>query len=285
MELVLSIAYYVLIILFMLAFIASFIVNIVRSLKVNKGMKEKVEKVSGKVTEVVKEKKRVFVKVEYTAKSNHTKFYDYFEFTENEFKDQYYVDQEIEIYYPNIDDVKRVTCFPTYLTGQAIKPKFGPIVSDGLLAFVGIFVFYIFTNMIKSFGTVNFFSEDVLGTANATDCTTMYPTLMIMLPLFMYIMMVPYLIERFTIASKDQNHSYLKLYGVKCMAEVKTFKFGRAKDASGNKESLMQIEFYNNKGELIKTNLNSFLYTETQEQYINILYDVKNTKNVVYMRK
>ncbi len=285
MEIVLSVAYYVLVIAFMLAFIASFIVNIIRALKVNKSMQEKCEKVSGKVTEIIKERKRVFVKVEYIAKTNYTKFFDYFEFTENEFKDQYYVDQEIEIYYPNIDNIKRVTCFPTFLSGQKIKPKFSAIVSDGLLAFVGIFVFGVFTNMIKTYGTINFLSSDILGTSTATDCSSMYPTIMIMLPLFMYIMMVPYLIERFTIASKEQNHSYLKLYGVKCMAEVKTFKFGRAKDANGNKESLMQIEFYNNKGELIKANLNSFLYTETQEQYINILYDVKNPKNVVYMKK
>lgn len=47
----------------------------------------------------------------------------------------------------------------------------------------------------------------------------------------------------------------------------------------------MEIEFYNNKGEKIKANLNSFMYTETQEQYVNILYDVHHPKNVVYMRK
>ena len=37
--------------------------------------------------------------------------------------------------------------------------------------------------------------------------------------------------------------------------------------------------------EKIKANLNSFMYTETQEQYVNILYDVHHPKNVVYMRK
>ena len=69
------------------------------------------------------------------------------------------------------------------------------------------------------------------------------------------------------------------------MAEVKTYKFGRNKDAKGNKESMLQIEFYDNKGNLVQANLNSYMYTETQEQYINILYDLKNPKNVVYMRK
>lgn len=69
------------------------------------------------------------------------------------------------------------------------------------------------------------------------------------------------------------------------MAEVKTFKFGRNKDAKGNKESLIEIDFIIIKVNLIKANLNSFMYTETQEQYINILYDLKNPKNVVYMRK
>ena len=65
-------------------------------------------------------------------------------------------------------------------------------------------------------------------------------------------------------ADRDQNQSYLKMYGVKCMAEVKTFKLGRTKNQKGVKESIMEIEFYNNKGEKIKANLNSFMYTETQ---------------------
>lgn len=53
---------------------------------------------------------------------------------------------------------------------------------------------------------------------------------MYLLPLLLYVFTIPYIIERFTMADRDQNQSYLKMYGVKCMAEVKTFKLGRTKN-------------------------------------------------------
>lgn len=281
----LSVLYYIFIVLFMFAYIVCFIINLVRAIRVNKGMKESYNTVKAKVTEVIREKKRVYVKVEYVSPSNYVKFVDYFEFTEKEFADQYYVDQEVDIYYPKVDDVKRVTCFPTYLEGRKIKIQAGPIVTDALLAVVGIAMTGWFTSLIVATGGFYIFNDANTSVDNLMNCTSFSSALVYMLPFLMYLTTLPYLFERLTTASKDQNQNYLKLYGVKCMAEVKTFKFGRTKDAKGNKESLMEIEFYNNKGELVKANLNSFMYTETQEQYINILYDLKNPKNVVYMRK
>ena len=65
-------------------------------------------------------------------------------------------------------------------------------------------------------------------------------------------------------------------------AEVKTFKFTKNKNNQGTKESALEIEFFTNAGEKVNCSLNSFLYTETQEQYIDILYDESNPKNVVY---
>ena len=285
METFLSIVYYILIILFMGVYIASFIINLIRAIKVQKGMKVEHAKVSAKVLEIIRDRKKVFVKVEYLSPKNFVKFVDFFEFTEKEFKDQYYVDQELEIYYPKVDGLKRVTCFPTYLEGQKIAIVKAPIVTDAILAFVGIFMTGWFTSLVINAGGFYIFNEANTNPETLMDCTSFSNALIYMLPLFMYITTVPYIMERFATASKEENQSYLKLYGAKCMAEVKTFKFGKNKDAKGNKESLMEIEFYNNKGELIKARLNSFMYTETQEQYVNILYDMKNPKNVVYMRK
>ena len=119
----LSIGYYILIVLFMFMYIACFILNLIRAIKVNKSMKVSYETVKGKVLEIINEKKRVYVKVEYMSPTNHINFVDFFEFTEKEFGDQYYVDQEVEIYYPNVSNFKRVTCFPTYLQGEKIKVK------------------------------------------------------------------------------------------------------------------------------------------------------------------
>ena len=49
-----------------------------------------------------------------------------------------------------------------------------------------------------------------------------------------------------------------------------------------NIRSRLIVPSYDNKGNLVKAHLNSFMYTETQEQYIDILYDESNPKNVVY---
>lgn len=285
MNVALSIIYYICIVAFMLGYIVCFIINLVRAIKVNNGMKKEYNAVKAKVVEIIREKKRVFVKVEYVSPTNFVKFVDYFEFSEKAFNDQYYVDQELEIYYPKVEELKRVTCFPTYLEGNQIKIKAGPIVTDAFLAFVGMFMTGWFTTLIIRSGGFNIFNETNTNVENIFSCVDFSSMLIYMLPLFMYIVTIPYLIERLTTASKEENQNYLKLYGAKCMAEVKTFKFGRNKDIKGNKESLIEIEFYNNKGELVKAHLNSFMYTETQEQYINILYDLKNPKNVVYMKK
>ncbi len=281
---IISIIYYIFIVLFMLGYIACFIINLVRAIKVNNEMKKAYNTIKAKVIEIIKDKKRVYVKVEYTSNINFVKFVEFYEFTEKEFNDQYYVDQELEIYYPNVDNMKRVTCFPTYLQGEKIKVKTAPIVTDAILAVVGILMTGWFTSLIINLGGFHIFNDGNMN-ASVSGCGDFTSFLIYLLPLFMYLSTIPYVIERLTSCSKEENQSYLKLYGAKCMAEVKTYKFGRNKDAKGNKESIIDIEFYNNKGELIKAHLNSFMYTETQEQYINILYDLKNPKNVVYMRK
>ncbi len=280
-----GIIYYVFIVAFMVAYTVCFIIGLIRAIKVNKSMKQKCESANGKVIEIIKEKKRVYVKVEYTSPGNRIKFVDFFEFTEKEFADQYYVDQEVKIYYPEVENQKKVTCFPTYLEGVKIKVQSGPIVTDAMFMGVGIFMTCWLTYIIATIGSINIGSIIATDVASASGCGSYGTMIIFLLPLFMYVMTIPYIIERFTMAPKEQNQSYLKLCGAKSMAEVKTFKFSRNKDAKGNKESMMEIEFYNNKGEKIKANLNSFMYSETQEQYINILYDIKNPKNVVYMRK
>ena len=81
------------------------------------------------------------------------------------------------------------------------------------------------------------------------------------------------------------KQNYLKLYGNIAKARVKTYKFSRQKNSKGNKESIIDIEFSTSEGEQVNTRLTSFLYTETQEEYIDIIYDPKKPKNVVYLRQ
>ena len=53
----LSVLYYIFIVLFMFAYIACFIINLIRAIRVNKGMKESYNTVKAKVTEIIHEKK------------------------------------------------------------------------------------------------------------------------------------------------------------------------------------------------------------------------------------
>ena len=47
----------------------------------------------------------------------------------------------------------------------------------------------------------------------------------------------------------------------------------------------MEIEYFNGQGEKIKARCQSYYYSETQEQFVSILYDPKNYKNVVYIKQ
>jgi len=49
----LSVLYYIFIVLFMFAYIACFIINLIRAIRVNKGMKESYNTVKAKVTEII----------------------------------------------------------------------------------------------------------------------------------------------------------------------------------------------------------------------------------------
>ena len=65
-----SIAYITIIMGFMVVYITAFVLNLIRAKKVNKEMKKSCRSVKGKIVEIVKEKKRVFIRVEYTSPSN-----------------------------------------------------------------------------------------------------------------------------------------------------------------------------------------------------------------------
>ena len=103
--------------------------------------------------------------------------------------------------------------------------------------------------------------------------------------LMLYIMLLAYVKERLLGMSIAHKNTYLKICGTPSTAEVKTFKFSKAKNANGLKEAIMQIEFFTNMGEKVQCELSSYLYSQTQEQFVNILYDEKHPKNVVYMVK
>ncbi len=276
-----------------LVFLASLVINLVRALKVNKLIKLDPDYIEGEVIEIIKHKNQVFVRVEYVSKVNMLKFNELFQLTYKEFNDQYYEGQKVKVYYPKLNDTKRVTCFPTYLEGQKKGINAGQLFTDILLFGGGAYIAWVVLSSVISpcpeTGLIGLewngrpFIESTrnLDTIleGATPCLT---GIYVIIILMFYVMLFTYIKERLFGMSAEHKTAYLKICGIKGTAEVKTFKFGRSKNAQGVKESLLEIEFFTNSGEKVNCSLNSYLYTQTQEQYIDILYDELNPKNVVY---
>ena len=107
----------------------------------------------------------------------------------------------------------------------------------------------------------------------------------ILLMFVIYFILCNYMVSSIFDAPRKDVQNYLKFYGNVTKARVITFKFGKSKNSRGLKESIIDLEFSTNSGEQVKTKLTSFMYSETQEEYIDILYDPKNPKQVVYLRQ
>ena len=275
---------------FMVLYFVSLILNIVRATSTLKQLKTKPKTVKAIVTEIIEDKHNVYIKFTYTSHINRQTFNDMISMHKSDFKDQYFVNQEIEIMYPDVSDFKRVYYFPRFISDQKINIEGGPLFTDILICVAGTAIFvYTLVNMILNPGVFTGKVELIQSgglfqtTTDATTKTGLFNMFTVIIMMVIYFMLFSYVLERLVSASVEHTHNYLKLCGVMCTARVVTYKFGRSKDAKGNKESQMKIEFYDN-GELIQANLNSHLYTETQEEYIKILYDPKHPKTTVYMR-
>lgn len=289
MDLVINLIFFTIVSVFMVLYIVSFIINLVRANKVNKSMKEKCIKVKGTVSQIVEEKRRVYVKVDYKSLTNGENFYQIFEFTKSEWTNQYQEGDIVDIIYPDTTDLKNVICFPVYLEGMKVKVESGPVFTDGLVAFSGIFIFVL---VLITYITKNGFSDYTsLCNWNLSSCTEavkdyeMFSLMYVIMILFIYIMLLGYLKERFTSLSATQNQNYLKLAGYSSTAKVLTFKYGRSKNQNGLKEAQLKIEFYTYNGEKVVTDLNSYMYSESKEEFIYVLYDAKKPQNCVYLKK
>lgn len=289
MDLAINLIFFIIVSAFMVLYVVSFILNFIRAKKVNKKMQETSKRVKGVVSQIAEEKRRVYVRVDYKSPSNGENFYNIFEFTKSEWTNQYKEEDEVEIIYPDTTNEEKVICFPVYLEGMKVKVESGPLFTDGLVAFSGIFIFVL---VLMTYITKNGFSDiAALCNFNIASCTQptkdyeMFSLMYVIMILFIYIMLAGYLKERFTSLSSTQNQNYLKLVGLRCAARVVTFKFGRSKNQQGLKEAQLKIEFSTAQGEQISADLNSFMYSETQEEIINILYDPKKPTNCVYLKK
>lgn len=289
MDLAINLIFFTIVSVFMVLYIVSFIINLIRAIKVNKGMKDKCVKVKGTVSQIVEEKRRVYVKVDYKSLTNGENFYQVFEFTQSEWTNQYQEGDTVDIIYPETADLENVICFPVYLEGMKVKVESGPVFTDALVAFSGVFIF---TLVLMTYITKNGFSDYAsLCNWNLSSCTEtvkeyeMFSLMYVIMILFIYVMLIGYIKERFTSLSATQNQNYLKLAGYSATAKVLTFKYGRNKNQQGLKEAQLKIEFYTYKGEKVIADLNSFMYSESKEEFIHVLYDDKKPQNCVYLKK
>lgn len=278
----LKILYLVIVSVFCAAFIFNFILNLVRDIKVKKMLKKDPVEVLGRVREVQQGKNRFYVTVEFRSPHNNLLLSETFEIFESDEKiEDYPIGKEVTLIYNRIDmeKTKRVRYFPLQLKDKKIKLDKSTLFLNSALMGLGLFIV---ANTIFQYVKAKAFTSSIelVSAENGIFANYFYILLMIVI----YFVLANYLISSIMEAPKKDIQNYLKFYGNVAKARVVTFKFGRSKNSKGVKESLIDLEYSNNKGEQIKTKLSSFMYTETQEEYIDIIYDPLDPKTVVYIR-
>jgi hypothetical protein len=278
MNIAMSAGFLALNVLFLLAYLFNFALNLFRDFKVQKMLKTNPQTIPAVVKEVHSAKRRTHVLVEFTSPQSRILFNNTFEFVPTDKAEElYHGGQEVNLSHIDPTNLKKVYRFPLILEGQKAKLEKGPLFTNAILIFLGAFnTINVLISLIKANALVD----------NTVMLTEVFGSpLYLVLIIFLYVMLLSYLIDSLIAMPVAHNYNYLKVYGTKAIATVKTFKFGGAKNAKGLRESRMEIEYYTSKGEFVKTRLNSYLYSETQEEFINIIYDPKKATNVVYLKQ
>jgi hypothetical protein len=273
-----KIAYLTINIFFFLVFIVNFVIGLVRDLRYKKALKRNPQTIAAYIRQIDKVKNRIYMLVEFQSEHNRLNFTTTYEFFDSDLKGQEFNEgDQIDLIYNDISSWKRVMGFPLLIKSFKIKLEKGPLLLNIMLI---LFSIWVNANTISIYVKNNVFSKDVAFTGEGGVFNQIYVIIMV----FVYAMVLSYVVVNIIEMPKKDMQNYLKLYGNVAKARVKTYKFGRAKNSKGNKESLITIEFSTNTGEQVETKLNSFLYTETQQEYIDILYDPKRPKCVVFLR-
>jgi len=277
----LKILYLSIVAMFCLAFVFNFILNIVRDSIAKRALKKNPKEVLGRIREIQQAKNRIYVDVEFKSPHNNLLLSETFELFESDInKDDYQVGNSVTLIYNDIpESKKRVRNFPLQLNNFKVKLDKQTMFLNIALVVLGLFVL---ANTIYQYIVAKAFTTDIALVSAENGIFNSYFYILIMIVI--YFVLSSYLVSSIMEAPKRDVHNYLKFYGNVVKARVITFKFGKSKNSQGVKESNMEIEFSTSTGEQVKTKLSSFLYTETQEEYIDILYDPKDPKTVVYIK-
>ena len=273
MDTIFKITFIVINFIFLGFYVFNFIISLIRDIKAkNKFKTNDYLTVEGTVIKIDENKKFVYVIIEFIGPKNLIAFTQTFQYTVEEFKkNPYEVGNKVKLAYNDVSKVKRLHTFPIIIEGSKPKLEKGAIFAN--LALVGVAGYFSIYILIT---TLNKWSEEFGKIFSGTY---------VLIVLMIYVVLLTYLIESIFSIPKTENQNYLKAYGHHTKARVVTFKLGGKKNPKGFKESRMTIEYRNHLGELTQTMLSSYAYTETQEEYIDVIYDPKNPKNVVYLLK
>lgn len=274
----LKIAYLSVNIFFFFVFIINFVIGLVRDIRYKKALRNNPQTVNAYVRQVDKVKNRVYMLVEFQSEHNRLTFTETYEFFESDLKGrEFSVGDPVDLIYNDVSSWKRVMGFPLLLKEFKVKLDKGPLFLNIMLV---LFSIWVNATTILTFVNNNGFSDEI----NFSGENGLFNPVYVLIMVFVYAMILSYVVVNIIEMPKKDMQNYLKLYGNIAKARVKTYKFGRAKNSKGNKESIITIEFSTNSGEQVETKLTSFLYTETQQEYIDILYDPRKPKCVVFLR-
>lgn len=273
-----KIAYIALNVFFFFVFVVNFVIGLVRDIKFKNAIKKNPQTLKAHVREIDKVKNRVYMIVDFQSPHNRLNFSEAYEFFESDLKGrEFTVGEEIDLIYNDITTWKKVMGFPLLIKEFKVKLERGPLFLNIMLI---IFSIWVNINMILVYVNNDGFNPEVPFSGEGGLFNQIYVLIMV----FVYAMILSYVVVNIAEMPKKDMQNYLKIYGNIAKARVKTYKFGRAKNNKGNKESIITIEFSTNEGVQVETKLTSFLYTETQQEYIDILYDPKKPKCVVFLK-
>lgn len=275
-----KISYLIIISLFLVAFCINFGISLYRDLKSKKALKTNPIHQKGIVRDVQTVKGKVFVTVEFTSNHNRLLLSNVFELFESDLKGKTYtVGQEVDMIYNDVTNEKKIKNFPLLLADSKVKLEKGVLFLNSALIFMAGFIL---ANTIFMYAQTNALSTDIplVGEGGLYE-NYFYILLMFVI----YFILCNYMVSTIFDAPRKDVQNYLKFYGNVAKARVITYKFGKAKNSRGLKESIIELEYSTNSGEQVKAKLTSFMYTESQDEYIDIIYDPKNTKSVVYLKQ
>lgn len=275
-----KISYLIIISLFLVAFCINFGISLYRDLKSKKALKTNPIHQKGIVRDVQTVKGKVFVTVEFTSNHNRLLLSNVFELFESDLKGKTYtVGQEVDMIYNYVTNEKKIKNFPLLLADSKVKLEKGVLFLNSALIFMAGFIL---ANTIFMYAQTNALSTDIplVGEGGLYE-NYFYILLMFVI----YFILCNYMVSTIFDAPRKDVQNYLKFYGNVAKARVITYKFGKAKNSRGLKESIIELEYSTNSGEQVKAKLTSFMYTESQDEYIDIIYDPKNTKSVVYLKQ